>query len=318
MTDKRYLPEGARIGTAENTAFTATVEGLRRAMAQHRILEGIALVCDCTTMRLTVDLGGTIGVIDREEAVYSCDGSTPKDIAIITRVGKPVCFQVIGLELTGARPIAHLSRRAAQKECMENFVLKRTPGDIIPARVTHLEPFGAFVDIGCGIVSLITVDSISVSRIAHPRDRFTPGDSILAVVKSIDPTSGRITMTHRELLGTWEENAALFSPAQTVPGIVRSVEPYGVFIELTPNLAGLAELREDITPGSFCAVYIKSIIPERMKIKLVIVDPCVQSVSMPMQYFIGAEQQTHLRRWQYSPASCARVIETVFDTPTEA
>ena len=41
-------------------------------------------------------------------------------------------------------------------------------GDIISACVTHLEPFGAFVDIGCGVVSFIGIENISVSRITHP------------------------------------------------------------------------------------------------------------------------------------------------------
>ena len=83
-------------------------------------------------------------------------------------------------------------------------------------------------------------------------------------------------MSLRELLGTWEENAALFSPAQTVTGTVRSVEEYGVFVELMPNLCGLAELRDGAAPGKHCAVYIKSIIPERMKIKLIIIDTAAQ------------------------------------------
>ncbi|MGL0910084.1 hypothetical protein ACSTB0_13670, partial [Faecalibacterium wellingii] len=42
------------------------------------------------------------------------------------------------------------------------------------------------------------------------------------------------------LLGTWEENAAGFTVGETVVGIVRSVEEYGTFIEIAPNLAGLA------------------------------------------------------------------------------
>ena len=79
-------------------------------------------------------------------------------------------------------------------------------------------------------------------------------------------------MTLKELLGTWEENAALFSAGETVPGIIRSIETYGIFVELTPNLTGLAELKEGVSVNENAAVYIKSIIPERMKIKLVILD----------------------------------------------
>ena len=313
MTERRYLPEGSWIGSAENAAYTSSLEGLERAMVQGKILEGIATMCDCTDMHLRLELGGAVGIIEREEAAYCHDGSDVKDIAIITRVGKPVCFKVMRIERGGSRPIVHLSRRAAQQECMLAGILRRMPGDIIPARVTHLEPFGAFVDIGCGIVSLLSVDCISVSRISHPSDRLSAGESIMAVVKSVDRDSGRVYMTHRELLGTWEENAALFAPTQTVSGVIRSIESYGVFVELTPNLAGLAELREGVAVGDRCAVYIKSIIPDRMKIKLVIIDSHGEACSSRMHYFVDTAAVRHMSAWRYSPPGCRKVIETVFD-----
>lgn len=84
--------------------------------------------------------------------------------------------------------------------------------------------------------------------------------------------TGRLHLTHKELLGTWEQNAALFAPGQTVPGIIRSVESYGVFVELTPNLTGLAEWQEGLCVGETAVVYIKSMQKERMKIKLLIAD----------------------------------------------
>ena len=98
-----------------------------------------------------------------------------------------------------------------------------------------------------------------MSRICHPGDRLTVGQSILAAVRTVEPENRRISLTHRELLGTWAQNAALFSVGETVRGIVRSIEPYGVFIELTPNLSGLAEPRADLRPGMAVSVYIKSI-----------------------------------------------------------
>ena len=188
------------------------------------------------------------------------------------------------------------------------------PGDIIDARVTHLESFGCFVDIGCGIPSLISIDSISVSRISHPGDRMSVGQNIRAVVRDFGE-HGRIVLTHKELLGTWEENAALFSPGETVAGIVRSVEEYGIFVELTPNLAGLAEPKEQVTVGQQASVYIKSMIPEKMKIKLILVDSFHAS-SQPKEfhYFVTGD---HLSQWQYSPNGCRKVIQTRFDLPSE-
>lgn len=313
MTDNLYLPEGYLAGTEENEFFLSGARGLRAAMETGRILEAYATECGSGTMDLLVDLHGIRGVIPREEAVFSSDGSPVKDIAVITRVAKPVCFKVIGLNDGGeGRVTAVLSRRAAQAECEMRYVSRLAPGDVIPAAVTHLEPFGAFVDIGCGIVSLITVDSISVSRISHPGDRFSPGSRIAAVVKSRDPVTGRVSLTHRELLGTWEENAAAFGTARTVSGIVRGVEEYGVFVELAPNLAGLAEPKEGVREGDPCAVYIKSIIPEKMKIKLVLIDAGAGDVRAPMKYYVDPAKVKRMTRWRYSPECCPRVIETVF------
>jgi len=310
-TENIYLPEGSLIDTDMNVMYTASLRMLERAMHRGKILEGMATLCDCSDMSLRVDLGCCEGIIPKEEAQFSSEGT--KDIAVITRVGKPCCFKILSIDDTQSPPKVILSRKAAQKECRENYISKLIPGDIIPCTVTHLDPFGAFVDIGCGTVSLVCVDSISVSRIFHPRDRLYPGQKIYCAVKTADKESGRIYMSLRELLGTWEENAASFSQGSCVSGIVRSIESYGIFVELTPNFAGLAELKEDISPGDSCSVYIKSIIPERMKIKLVIIDSHKKHSFSPIKYFIDTGKVKHISHWRYSPKECTKAIETVFD-----
>lgn len=308
----KYMPEGNLIATFENHEYISSKAGLEKALEKQIILEAPAVLCD-HNFNLHVQLGSKIkGIIPREEAEYSPRDEI-KDIAILTRVGKNVCFKVLGFEREkNGELVAILSRKAAQLECIRNYVEALAAGDIIPTKITHLENFGAFVDIGCGIISLLSIDSISVSRISHPSARLSVGDSIFAVVKSIDDF-GRIYVSERELLGSWEENASLFNEGQTVRGIVRSVESYGIFIELKPNLAGLAEYRDDVFPGQTAAVYIKSIIPEKMKIKLIIIDahdaPIIQE---PLEYFIDTDTVTHIDSWTYSPPSCKRIIESVF------
>lgn len=318
MTDM-YKPEGSRIGNAENREYLASPLGLERAMNSGAIVEAMATLCD-SRMRLHVDLQCAEGIIEPEDAVYCRAGEERKDIAVITRVGKPVAFRILALESRNGILIARLSRKLAQEDCMRHYLSALRSGDIIPARVTHLEPFGAFMDIGCGVSSLLSVDCISVSRISHPRDRLYCGMELSVVVKTIDRESGRIYVTLRELLGTWEENVAGFEAGQTVAGIIRSVESYGVFVELAPNLAGLAELREGSIEelrakiGQNAAVYIKSIVPERMKIKLVLIDTCFAELAKSkLTYYIDPGTTQHLSHWLYSPASSRKVIETNFE-----
>lgn len=311
----KYKPEGSLIHTPENRNFTSSLAGLERAMITGAVLEETALLCD-SEMNLHFDLGGIAGILPREECVYSRPGEVQKDIAVITRVGKPVCFRVIGIEKESGVPVAHLSRRRVQRDCMREYLSALRAGDIIRVKITHLEPFGAFADVGCGISALLPVDSLSVSRISHPRDRLCCGNFVWAAVKSVDRETGRLFLTQKELLGSWEENAALFTPGQTVAGTVRSVESYGIFIELMPNLAGLAELRpdaRDIEIGDTAAVFIKSIIPERMKVKLILIDTHQNIGELaPTRYFIDCENTSHIDRWRYSPECSGRVIETVF------
>lgn len=318
MTETAYLPEGSLLATDENRAYLASLEGLERAMNEGRILEAVAVRCS-GGLTLTVELGEYTGIIEKDEAAFTTDGEPVKDITVITRVGKPVCFKVIEIERRKVgEPRIVLSRRAAQSECIANYLSGLVPGDVIPARVTHLEHFGAFIDVGCGFISLMSIDCISISRISHPKDRFTVGAELSVVVRTVEKDEfgrlHRMFVSRKELLGTWEENASLFSVGQTVTGIIRSIEAYGIFIELAPNLAGLAEYRDDVAVGQTAAVYIKNIIPERMKIKLVIVDSYRGIASRRPHSLSPFENDAkHISRWKYSPDCCDKLIESVFD-----
>ena len=303
-----YKPEGYIFESPSNQRYISAAEGLSEAMQKNIILEGRVILCT-SSHDLIIDLPCARGIIPREEGAIGVKEGKTRDIALISRVNKIVCFKITGLELDdNGELIAMLSRRSAQEECLKEYVSKLAKGDIIDAKVTHLEQFGSFVDIGCGIPSLIPIDSMSVSRISHPGDRFYVGQKIKAVVT--DNSDGRIYLSHKELLGTWEENAARFNIGETVPGIVRSIEGYGIFVELTPNLAGLTEPYSGIKVGQTVSVYIKAIIPEKMKVKLIIVDVyCEKAPAAEYEYFINED---HIKRWTYSSSSSEKLIQTDF------
>ncbi len=297
MDHNSYLPE------ASMPVRHITHEKLKAAERTGAVLSSTAVLCD-KGLDLAVKLGDKTGIIPHDECVFEPTGENAKDIAIISRVGKQVCFKVTDADAE----IPILSRRAAQKECFESYLSRLMPGDVINARVTRLENFGAFCDIGCGIAALMPVDRMSVSRISHPRDRFYQGQSIKAVVRTNQ--NGRISLSHKELLGTWLENASRFEPGQTAAGIVRAIEPYGIFVELAPNLAGLAEICDGVCVGETAAVHIKSIIPQKMKVKLVLIDSFASERNAGEYSYPDIDRIDY---WRYSPVCCDKVIETVFD-----
>ena len=303
-----YLPEGFLINTKENIFATTSYDGFHKAYLEKTPLEARATYCD-REHNLHIDLGFVHGIIPREECALGIKEGTTRDIAIIAKVNKPVRFIIDEIKITGDKKLAILSRRRLQEEFQNQINNTLFAGDIITAKITHLESFGAFCDIGCGINALLPIDNISVSRIPHPDVRFNVGDNIKVVIKSFDD-SGRATLTHKELLGTWEENAKKFHIGETVSGIVRSVENYGIFVELTPNLAGLAEYTPSVFEGQQTSVYIKSIIPEKMKVKLIIVDAFDADYPRKKpEYFI---KEGHMDYFRYSPYLSEKIIETFF------
>ena len=303
--NRGYLPEGL------SAPPLYTLEMLRRAVSDDTVLEGTVQRCD-GDLNLYLQLGSISAKIPREEVTAPWISGADREIAVLSRVGKQVCFAVESLsaDAKGA-PTALLSRRKVQEQAMEEMRRSLKPGAVVVGKVVRMEPFGAFVDIGRGIVALLPTEYISAARIRHPNERFRVGQKILAVVKIFDRENRRITLTHKELLGTWLENAAAFAAGETVVGLVRSVEPYGVFVELAPNLAGLAEAAPGLDCGQLVSVYIKSIIPEKMKIKLVVLHAMRdETFAFPLEYRLHAG---HIGRWIYSVPGAARVIETIFD-----
>ena len=145
-------------------------------------------------------------------------------------------------------------------------------GQILNGTVKNIKPYGAFIKLENGITGLAYIEDLSVARIKTPEERLKIGQDLKIMVKSIDREQNRVMLTYKELLGTWEENAQNFKERTKVKGIVRETDKNknGIYIELTPNLVGMAEYIENLEYGQEVDVYIKKIIPEKKKIKLLI------------------------------------------------
>ena len=106
--EQRYLPEGRLLDTAANRRLLAGAEGLAAAMERGTIVEGTALRCT-PAHDLVVALGPFTGVIPRLEAAAGVAEGTVREVAILSRVGRPVSFVVTGLRGAPALPRAGVS-----------------------------------------------------------------------------------------------------------------------------------------------------------------------------------------------------------------
>ena len=125
--------------------------------------------------------------------------------------------------------------------------------------------------------------------------------TVLAHMDDLSPGKAELIPSDGMLL---PETEVAFSEGDTVRGTVRGVMDYGCFVELAPNLSGLTDQREDLREGDGVSVTIRSIRPERMKIKLQVIEvlpPAEPPETLPYWITDGV-----LDRWVYSPANCER------------
>ena len=130
------------------------------------------------------------------------------------------------------------------------------------------------------LTGLLYIEDISVARIKTPAERLKVGQRIDVVIKNIDKQKNfkimlliiSLLFSYKEILGTWEDNIKDIQEKTIVQGIVRETEKdkRGIFIEIKPNLIGMAEYKEGLKYGQKVDVYVKKIVRDKKKIKLII------------------------------------------------
>ena len=267
MKYQKFIPEGWHV---ENKTIGENI--LNKAIVNNEILEAKVTNCD-ENYNLYVNFGDNrVGIINRNEVENNAgdDINTFKTNISTSKVNKYVQFKVKGIDEANNYI---LSRKEVEKDAMTWVKEEVAEGSVLKGIVKSIQPYGAFVEIGGGVVGLLHIEDISVARIKSPKERIRVGQKINVMVKSIDKGEDRIILTYKELLGSWEENVKDIVEGTTIVGKAREVEKLknGIFIELKPNLVGLAEYKDGIEYGQNVNVYVKKIIPEKKKIKLIIV-----------------------------------------------
>ena len=253
MINEKYLPEGW-----DNIVDECDSISIKEAYENGRILQGLVRNCD-SDFNLHIKLGKDLeGIVPRNELeginideLGFCNPSICKN-----KVNSFIQFKV--KELSNTNRII-LSRKSVQNEVLAWIKEELEPGMVVKGIVKNIRKYGVFVEIGGGVVGLLHIEDISVSRIKSPNERFSVGQKIDVMIKSIDKINGKIILSYKELLGDWEDNIKEYEEKTVVEGTIKEPDKFknGIFIELKPNLVGMAEYKEGFEYGQKVKVYIK-------------------------------------------------------------
>jgi ribosomal protein S1 len=161
--------------------------------------------------------------------------------------GQTLTCRVIEIEREKRR--LTLSRRAlleAEAEAARAEGLGRLgAGKIVRGRVTRLESYGAFVDLGKGLEGLLHVSQLSHRRIGHPSEVLALGAEIEVQVLGIEQDGKRIALGRKALeADPWQDLAARFPPEHVFTAKVTRLAEFGAFAEVEPGLDGLVHVSQ--------------------------------------------------------------------------
>lgn len=145
-----------------------------------------------------IDLGGVQGMAHVSELAHG-RVNHPSDVL---REGETVKVKVVRVEGgEGSKRRIALSIKAMLPDPWTTVTEQFSAGQKVTGTVTRLADFGAFVQIAPGIEGLVHVSEAALTRVAHVKDVMAPGDSIDALVLTVEPEKRRVSLSVRQALG---------------------------------------------------------------------------------------------------------------------
>jgi len=92
-----------------------------------------------------------------------------------------------------------LGIKQIEKNPWDELSQKYTPGSVVTGKITNFTDFGIFMEIEEGIEGLVHISEISQKRVKTSSELYSVGDTVSAVVKSIDPKSKKIRLSIKEM-----------------------------------------------------------------------------------------------------------------------
>ncbi len=147
-----------------------------------------------------------------------------------------------GADVVVSRRVVLLAERIEEAKAVRATLLE---GAITSGRIAGTAEFGAFVDLGAGVMGLVHVSELAHHRVARVEDVVHVGDVVNVKVLKLHEDGRRISLSIREAQDDpWKSVAERFRPGNVYPGTIRRLADFGAFVELESGIEALAPSSE--------------------------------------------------------------------------
>ncbi len=226
LSKKRYDASAAWIAIEEAAGTDAVLEGVVTDV----IRGGVIVVSNNARLFIPASLA-VMGRNDKLEELLK----------------KTVRFKVIEVNKQRKRAVGSIRAVLAEekKAAEEKFWAEAQVGDAYKGTVKSLTKFGAFVDIGGGVVGMVHISELSWGRIKDPAEVVSVGDEVEVTIKALNPEKKQIALSYRKLEDNpWEIFKSKYSVGDEVEVTIANFSDFGAFAHIIPNVDGLIHISQ--------------------------------------------------------------------------
>lgn len=161
-------------------------------------------------------------------------------------VGKTMEFKVVKINPEFKNVVvSHKALIEADLEGQKREIIGQLEkGQVLEGTVKNITSYGVFVDLG-GVDGLIHITDLSWSRVNHPSEILSDGETVKVVILDFDDEKTRIQLGMKQLEAhPWDALSADLKVGDRVKGKVVVLADYGAFVEVAPGVEGLIHVSE--------------------------------------------------------------------------
>ena len=148
-----------------------------------------------------VDIGGVDGMVHNSELSWK----RIKHPSQVVSVGQVIDVFIKELDVEKKR--ISLGYKTQEMDSWFQFTQKFNVGDIVPAKIVSIMPFGAFAEVYEDVDGLIHISRISTQRINSPSDVLTVGQIVDVKITEIDDENRKLALSIRAITEAAEKAA---------------------------------------------------------------------------------------------------------------
>jgi len=205
-----------------------------------------------------------------------------------------------------------------QAEPWEAVPGKYKAGDRVTGRVVRLMDFGAFVELEPGVEGLIHVSEMSwVKKVRKPSDILKEGDTVEAVILSVQPVERRIALGLKQLLGDpWADAAKKFPVGSAVEGPVTQLMKFGAFVRMGEGVEGLIHVSEISAEKHIHHPQDVLKVGQVVRAQVLAIDAEKRQAKLSMKQMVPTSLKEYLEEHKEGDGVSGRVIEVNGDRAT--